>query len=111
MDIDWGYIQEHWDWAGHIVEAIGIALVVALFARVCRLRAREAIIVGIAFAAGHFHGREKRDYEISVDMRPPHLEAYYFWRWNWDQTTDFWPVAIIAAILIVWITRTYGTDD
>src|SRR5690606_13183923 len=43
------------------------------------VRWRLAILIGLAFAIGHFHGREKRDYEISVAMPPPQLDAYYFW--------------------------------
>lgn len=64
---------------------------------------RAAILMGLAFAAGHFHGREKRDYEVSVDMTPPHLDAYLMWRWSWDQATDFWPTAfvmLVAAVLV-----------
>lgn len=104
MDIPWHYIQENFDWVGHIIEAICISVVVAvlgfkLFGR------RDALIIGFAFASGHFHGREKRDYEISVQMPPPHIEAYKFWLWNWDQTTDFWPVAILVLVLLLFIAR------
>lgn len=38
---------------------------------------RVCYVIGLAFAAGHFHGREKRDYEMAVNMPPPHLDGYY----------------------------------
>lgn len=104
MEIDWNYIQEHWDWAGHIVEAIVMAAIVAIILRPFMVW-RSAAAVGLAFAAGHFHGREKRDYEISVGMPPPHLEGYYFWNWNWDQTTDFWPTALVCLVLLLLVLR------
>ncbi len=100
MHIDWNYLQENWDWAGHIVEAVGIAGVVALIARLF-FPIRIALIFGLAFASGHFHGREKRDYEISVHMKPPHLDGHYFWRWGWDGTTDFWPTALVCLALAI----------
>ncbi len=66
---------------------------------------RMAWIIGLAFAAGHFHGREKRDYEVSVEMPPPHLEGYYFWNWSWDGLTDFWPTALVCVLLILPLAR------
>ena len=62
---------------------------------------RVAWIIGLAFAAGHFHGREKRDYEVSIEMPPPHLEGYYFWNWSWDGLTDLWPTAVVCVLLIL----------
>lgn len=105
--IDWPYIQDNYDWLGHILEALVMAGLIALLARLV-VRWRLAFLIGLAFAIGHFHGREKRDYEVSVHMPPPQLDAYYFWRWNWDQSTDFWPVAIILAaigIIVAWRAR------
>lgn len=104
MTVDWTYIQENWDWAGHMLEALAIAGVVSLLSRLF-LPWRTALVIGLAFASGHFHGREKRDYEVSVHMQPPHLEGYYFWRWDWDQTTDFWPTALLCLALIVIVIR------
>lgn len=66
---------------------------------------RIAGMIGLAFAAGHFHGREKRDYEVSVQMPPPHLEGYYFWNWSWDGLTDFWPTAVVCVFLILALAR------
>jgi hypothetical protein len=100
MEIPWHYIHENFDWLGHIVEALCIAAVVAVPGMLF-YSCRDAIIIGLAFGAGHFHGREKRDYEMSVHMPPPHLEAYKFWLWNWDQTTDFWSVAIVVFALLL----------
>ncbi|WP_312415872.1 hypothetical protein [Shinella sp.] len=102
MQIDWDYIQANWDWAGHIVEAFAIAAVVGVLMRPL-FPWSPAIIVGLAFAAGHFHGREKRDFEINVHMLPPHLRGYLMWDWNWDQVTDFWPAAFacFVALLLV----------
>lgn len=57
MDIPWGYIQRHFDWLGHVVEGVFIAAVVALLFMVIAPR-RLALIIGLAFAIGHFHGRE-----------------------------------------------------
>lgn len=95
---DWAYIQEHWDWLGHIVEALAMAGIVACL--MAWLHGwRLALLFGLIFAVGHFHGREKRDYEISMLMQPPHLEGYLIWRWGWDQATDFWPVLIIACAI------------
>lgn len=105
--IDWSYIQQNYDWLGHIVEAIVMAAIFALVAMLFYER-RVAILVGLAFAAGHFHGREKRDYEVSVNMPPPHLDGYMMWRWSFDQATDFWPVAFVLfalSLLVYWRAR------
>ncbi len=110
--IDWTYIQANYDWLGHIVEGIVMALIVALIAKPFHLW-RTALVIGMAFAIGHFHGREKRDYEVSVAMPPPQLDAYYMWRWSFDQATDFWPVAIvlIVGILALRPRRPSGKPD
>ena len=76
-----------------------MAAIVAALARFL-MKWRDAVIVGLAFASGHFHGREKRDYETSVQMQPPHLEGYYLWDWSWDQATDFWPTALLCLCAI-----------
>ncbi|WP_421611709.1 hypothetical protein [Agrobacterium tumefaciens] len=102
--IDWTYIQDHWDWAGHILEAVIMAGIVAVLFRLL-VSWRIAWIIGLTFAAGHFHGREKRDYEVSVAMPTPHLEGYYFWNWSWDGLTDFWPTAVICVLLILPLAR------
>lgn len=102
--IDWTYIQDHWDWAGHILEAVIMAAIVAVLFRLL-VSWRMAWIIGLAFAAGHFHGREKRDYEVSVEMPPPHLEGYYFWNWSRDGLTDFWPTALVCVLLILPLAR------
>lgn len=104
MTINWNFLQEHWDWAGHIVEAGIIAALVAVLFRIM-LAWKISLIVGLAFAAGHFHGREKRDYEVSVHMPPPHLKGYYMWDWSWDGITDFWPTAILCVLVIYLISR------
>ncbi|ACP22423.1 hypothetical protein NGR_b09700 (plasmid) [Sinorhizobium fredii NGR234] len=88
MDISWDYIHTHLDWLGHVVEGFGIAAVVAVLFLMIAPRA-FAIILDLAFAAGHFHGREKRDFEITANLPPPDLEGYEMWRWTWDQSTDF----------------------
>ncbi|PST24229.1 hypothetical protein C7U60_09355 [Mesorhizobium plurifarium] len=115
MDIPWGYIQRHFDWLGHVVEGFCIAAVVALLFMVVAPR-RLALIIGLAFAAGHFHGREKRDFEISANLQPPHLEGYKMWKWSWDQATDFWPTAlvlvcVIFALLPKWRRKPGSSDD
>lgn len=99
LNPDWGFIQEHFDWLGHIVEGLVMAVVVAVIARPL-YRWRDAALIGLAFAMGHFHGREKRDYEVSVQMPPPHLNGYRMWDWNWDQATDFWPTAIVLMAVM-----------
>jgi hypothetical protein len=104
--IDWGFIQTHYDWLGHIVEGLVMAGVVAVIARLFA-RWPVALLIGLAFAAGHFHGREKRDYEVAVDMAPPHLEGYFMWRWTFDQATDFWPVALVMLAAAFWLVRRY----
>lgn len=100
VQIDWNYVQENWDWAGHIAEALGMTVVVALVARIL-FSWRPAFTIGLAFAIGHFHGREKRDFEISVHMPPPHLKGYLMWNWSWDQTTDFWPAALVCVMFLL----------
>lgn len=70
-----------------------------------RLSWRTSSIICLEFTAGHFHGREKRGYEVSVHMNPPRIEGYYFWQWSWDGTTDFWPTAIICFALIFMAVR------
>ncbi len=92
------------DWLGHIVEALVMAGIVGVAAMALYER-RVAVLIGLAFAGGHFHGREKRDYEISVHMPPPHLDAYLMWRWSWDQMTDFWPAALVVLTISVWLYR------
>ncbi|MGV1948260.1 MULTISPECIES: hypothetical protein [unclassified Agrobacterium] len=83
---------------GYIVEApLRAAATAAIFSD--RLSWGTSSIICLAFTAGHFHGREKRGYEVSVHMNPPHIEGYYFWQWSWDGT-DFWPTAIICFALI-----------
>ncbi|MDW5313002.1 hypothetical protein [Rhizobium sp. PL01] len=104
MNIDWQYIQNNFDWLGHIAEALCIAAVVTALGLVFFKR-RTALIIGLAFASGYFHGREKRDFEVSVHMHPPHLEAYEMWKWSWDQATDFWPVAILMFALLLLAVR------
>lgn len=104
MEFSWQYIHNNYDWLGHIVEAVCIATVVTVLASAFFKR-RDATMVGLAFAAGHFHGREKRDFEISVNMPPPHLDAYKFWLWSWDQSTDFWPVAAVVFALLLLIIK------
>lgn len=102
MKIPWTYIQSRWDWLGHIVEALVMSIVTAaLFALAFPIN--TALLLGLAFSAGHFHGREKRDYEISEEMQPPHLKGYLMWRWNWDQATDFWPTACVLALIALLI--------
>jgi hypothetical protein len=102
MNIDWDYIQQNWDWAGHIVEGLVMAGVVTLLARVTQSW-RVAAYIGLAFAIGHFHGREKRDYEIHVHSLPPQLDGYLMWRWTWDNATDFWPVALVLLAIMLLI--------
>lgn len=97
------YWQENLDWLGHIIEAMGIALVVALLFWALGAPFLSATVVGGVFAVGHFHGREKRDYEVSVKMKPPHLKGYYIWRWNSDQLTDFLPVVAVFIIYCIWL--------
>lgn len=104
MEIPWRYIHDHFNTAGHIAEALCIAAVVTALCFPIFKR-RIASIIGIAFAAGHFHGREKRDYELLMHMLPPQLEAYKFWLWDWDQTMDFWPVATLMFALLLLIAR------
>jgi hypothetical protein len=106
VQIDWSYIQANWDWAGHILEAFGIAAVVSALARLL-FPWRSAFIIGLAFAIGHFHGREKRDFEISVHMPPPHLRGYLMWDWHWDQATDFWPAAVLCFIVLLLVRRAH----
>ncbi|WP_275790753.1 hypothetical protein [Pararhizobium gei] len=104
MELDWNDIQRNWDWAGHIVEALIMAVILTFVFRLT-LPWRVAGIAALAFAAGHFHGREKRDYEVSVHMAPPHLEGYFMWRWSWDQMTDFWPAALVCAFVSWMLVR------
>lgn len=104
MTPNWRYIQAHYDWLGHMAEGLVMAgLVMLLSLSFCRRR--DAALIGLAFAIGHFHGREKRDYEISVHMPPPHLDGYRLWDWNWDQATDFWPTALLLAALLYLVVR------
>ncbi|MDX3925482.1 MAG: hypothetical protein QHC90_06690 [Shinella sp.] len=104
MEIDWNYIQANWDWAGHILEGLIMAGVVMLLARLL-MPWRMAAVAGLAFAIGHFHGREKRDYEVSVDMPPPQLEGFFMWRWSFDQATDFWPAALVLLAVLILVLR------
>ncbi|MDW5317784.1 hypothetical protein [Rhizobium sp. PL01] len=81
MDLDWQYIQNNFDWLGHIAESLCISAVATALGLVLFMR-RTALIIGLVFASGHFHGQEKRDFEVSVQMHPPHLEAYEMWKWQ-----------------------------
>ncbi|TCQ07693.1 hypothetical protein C8J34_104154 [Rhizobium sp. PP-F2F-G36] len=102
--MDWTFIQANLDWLGHIVEAIVMAAIVAVLLCVLFER-RVAVLMGLAFAIGHFHGREKRDFEVSVKMKPPHLEGYEMWKWSFDQMTDFWPTALVILAMAVVLHR------
>lgn len=102
--MNWSYIQENYDWLGHMVESLVMAVIVALISRTL-YRWRDGLVIGLAFAMGHFHGREKRDYEVSVHMPPPHLDGYRMWDWSWDQMTDFWPTAFLLMILLFLVIR------
>ncbi|WP_426126344.1 hypothetical protein [Pararhizobium sp. PWRC1-1] len=104
MDANWQYIQTNFDWLGHVAEALCIAVVVSVLG-LALFKRRTAIIIGLSFASGHFHGREKRDFEVSVHMHPPHVEAYEMWKWSWDQATDYWPVAIVMLVLLLLVAR------
>jgi len=97
MKVNWDYIQKYWDWLGHIVEGLIMSAIVTVIF-VFAVPLKMAALIGIAFSIGHFHGREKRDYELSVDMKPPHLKAHLIWRWSADQITDFWPTAIVLLL-------------
>lgn len=57
--MNWNDLQKYWDWAGHIVESLFMAALVAMLTRIF-FSWRLSWVVGLAFAAGHFHGREKR---------------------------------------------------
>ncbi|WMW58580.1 hypothetical protein RE411_21785 [Agrobacterium pusense] len=94
MKIDWHYIQKYWDWLDHIVEGLvmsAIITVIFLFA----VPFKVAALIGLAFSICHFHGRQTRNYERSVNMKPPHLKGYLMWRWN---ISDFRPTAIVLLI-------------
>ena len=88
------FLTKH-DWLGHIVEAAIMAAIIALVF--------WNPVAGIFFAAGHFHGREKRDYEVFAKLKAPHLEAYKIWKWNKDQLTDFIPVALLALAVYFFV--------
>lgn len=99
--MNWQKIFQRFDWLGHILEAIAMAAIAALlfFVLGVRISGFGAILLGGAFAVGHFHGREKRDYEVSVRMHPPHLKGYLIWRWSKDQLTDFLPVVVVFLVV------------
>ena len=92
-------MMDRLDWLGHIIEAVVMASIVTAIAWLVAPSLPVAALCGLFFAAGHFHGREKRDYENKVAMPPPHLKAYLIWRWSWDQLTDFVPVAVVCWLL------------
>ena len=97
------------DWLGHIVEAAVMASVVSgiTYASLWLMFGTSFYLtpwlVGGAFAVGHFHGREKRDCEVRLHMKPPHLDGYKFWLWNKDELTDFFPVLGLYALLFLFI--------
>lgn len=97
--MDMAFIQKYFDWLGHIIEAAVIALVLAVpLAFATPISFATAYLITGFGACMHFHGREKRDYEVSVKMRPPHLKGYLMWKWNLDQQTDFWPVVLVWVL-------------
>ncbi len=103
MHIDWAYIQDRFDWLGHIIEATIQALIIAVFVWLFfSTPFALAVVIGGAVAVGHFWGREKRDYEIEVHMPPPQLKSYFFWKWSWDGKTDFFPVLALYTLYIAW---------
>lgn len=89
------------DWLGHVVEAAVMTGIVAALSAVPFILTGHAfnpwglLLIGGAFATGHFHGREKRDCEVRLRMTPPHLDGYKFWLWNKDELTDFFPVLAV----------------
>lgn len=96
------FLSKH-DWLGHIVEALVMTAIGTALVMLHGSNLLLSILIGGAFAAGHFHGREKRDYEVSVAMKPPHLQAYKIWLWSKDQLTDFLPVAAIYLAFFAWV--------
>jgi hypothetical protein len=90
------FLKKH-DWLGHIVEALVMAAIVA--ALFFPFEGASALSLGLLFAAGHFHGREKRDYEVWAKLQAPHLKGYLIWLWNKDQLTDFIPVAVVMLLI------------
>lgn len=90
------------DWLGHIAEAAVMAAVIAVALLAFDINFGNGLVIGGIFAVGHFHGREKRDYEVSVSMHPPHLTGYFLWRWSHDQLTDFLPVVAVFLIGLGW---------
>ena len=87
------------DWLGHIVEAALMTAVVSVV--FSWLGWSLALVFGLGWAVGHFHGREKRDCEVSLGMKPPHLKAYDFRKWSRDQLTDFFPVLALTIIALL----------
>lgn len=87
------------DWLGHIAEAAVITAVIAVALLAFGIDFGNGLVIGGIFAVGHFHGREKRDYEVSVRMHPPHLKGYLIWRWSKDQLTDFLPVVVVFLVV------------
>ncbi|MEX2741076.1 hypothetical protein AB3480_06465 [Rhizobium mongolense] len=95
------FLEKH-SWLGHIVEALAMwAIITALLWY--PLGFFTASIVAAAFAAGHWHGREKRDHENEVGMKPPHLKAYLIWEWKGRNLLQCLPVVALAAIYIALI--------
>lgn len=93
------------DWLGHIAEAVVMAGIVFFIAYASSGFSWHltSLLVGGAWAAGHFHGREKRDCEVRTRMQPPHLHAYKFWLWNKDELTDFFPVLALFVLLFMYV--------
>ena len=101
------FIQKYLDWLGHIIEAIIMAAVLAFFVLPFVKDYYTAVLVTGLASCQHFFGREKRDYEVHVHMKPPHIKGYIFWKWTWDNATDFWPVVIVYLIYVGWYYEVY----
>lgn len=97
------FLQKYFDWLGHIIEAFVMALVIALPIFLFGIDFYTATLLSGMFAVGHFHGREKRDYEVHEHMKPPHLKGYLMWKWSFDNLTDFLPVLAVFAAYAYWV--------
>lgn len=93
--------NQKYDWFWHIVEALCMALVFGAPWYFLLNDFAVAAAIGLAFGTGHFHGREKRDCEVKFKIPSPHLVSYDFRRWNYDQLTDFFPVAAVCITLML----------
>lgn len=96
--------DQRFDWFWHILLMLVMTAVVGGLWLAYSHDLTQALLFGVGFGVGHYHGREKRDCENKFKIPSPHLVSFDFRRWSSDQLSDFFAPAVAGVlILIAWV--------